>query len=738
MKSNGEYDWKFSVIGGVSRVNITSGEDIAHLDELDRKLWTVLSCPVKGLELDERSLAMVDREGDGVIRVDDVLAAARWLVSVLKDPECLMEGGNALPLSVLNQENGEGKVLHDTIRFMLEKMSLGGDSITLADVESFIEGFTENPFNGDGVITVASASEESQKKIIREIIDTVGGVKDLSGEDGVDAAKVGEFYAALQEFVSWKEAGDAAAEGVFPFGEDTAAALDATLAIKDKVDDYFIRCALAVFDAGSAPALDVSVDSIRAISGQDLTACRNQIASYPLSKVNPSGELNLRTGINPVWQATVTAFREKVAGKILPQADIMTEKQWKEILARFDAFVAWEGSANGAAVQSLGYERAGAILAEDGKESLLQLIARDSSLGESVAEFRKVEKLLHLFRDFIHLLNNFVTFKDFYSPYGDLKADFQAGTLYIDQRSCDLCIKVADMAVHTAMAPMSGMFLLYCQCVSRKNSVTMTIVAAVTDGETANLREGKNAIFYDRAGEVWDATVIKVVDNPISIREAFWAPYRRFADFIGKSINKVAADRESKVIDKGIGEIAKAGENLAAGSEAAKAGTPVPAQGGDADGKKPFDIARFAGLFAMVSMALTTVADFFLKVFKGVAGLDWWQVLIVFVGLLLLISGPSMFRTWLSLRKRNITPLLNANGWAINSKIIVNARFGATFTSLAKMPVIPIADDPFAGKKMSAWKKSLLWVLIFAALGVAAYFIFRHTDLNMSWLWFWK
>ena len=47
------YDWKYSVVGGVTRVNIETGEDIAHLGELDQKLWTVLSCPVKGLEFDE-------------------------------------------------------------------------------------------------------------------------------------------------------------------------------------------------------------------------------------------------------------------------------------------------------------------------------------------------------------------------------------------------------------------------------------------------------------------------------------------------------------------------------------------------------------------------------------------------------------------------------------------------------------------------------------------------------------
>ena len=53
MKSNGKYDWKFSTIGGVTRVNIENGQDIAHLGELDQKMWTALRCPTKGLAIDQ-------------------------------------------------------------------------------------------------------------------------------------------------------------------------------------------------------------------------------------------------------------------------------------------------------------------------------------------------------------------------------------------------------------------------------------------------------------------------------------------------------------------------------------------------------------------------------------------------------------------------------------------------------------------------------------------------------------
>ena len=72
------YPWKYCSLGGVVRVNITSGEDIAHLGELDQKLWTVLSCPTKDLAFDERTLQLIDADGDGRVRVQEVVAAAEW------------------------------------------------------------------------------------------------------------------------------------------------------------------------------------------------------------------------------------------------------------------------------------------------------------------------------------------------------------------------------------------------------------------------------------------------------------------------------------------------------------------------------------------------------------------------------------------------------------------------------------------------------------------------------------
>ena len=70
LKKEKKYKWEFANIGGSSRVIITKGEDIAHLHELDPKMWTILSCPITGLEIDDKSLKYMDYDGDGKLRVN--------------------------------------------------------------------------------------------------------------------------------------------------------------------------------------------------------------------------------------------------------------------------------------------------------------------------------------------------------------------------------------------------------------------------------------------------------------------------------------------------------------------------------------------------------------------------------------------------------------------------------------------------------------------------------------------
>lgn len=707
MKSNGDYEWKFSTLGGVTRVNINTGEDIAHLEELDQKLWTVLSCPASGLEMDADTLETLDLDGDGKIRVAEILSTVDWVKPRLKNLDILVSRPTELPLSTINDETAEGAEILACAKRILKNLGLKKDTISIADVRNSISVFEKTPYNGDGVITEKCTDDDALKNIIKECIASLGPVTDRSGDEGVDADKIAAFYKAAADYTAWKAAG---VEEIFPYGANTASALQVCNALKEKVSDFFMRCKLAAFNSDSTPVLDVTVERIGAISAKDLSACSEEIAAYPLAKVNPQAQLPL-TGINPAWKGVFDKFKSLVVDVDFPKAKYITEEDWNAILAKFDAYSAWLSAKTGAEVEALGCERLTEILKENRKAEIDALIAKDKKHEGKVSEIQEVNKLLHICRDFYTLLRNYVTFSDFYSTEDAMSSVFQAGRLYIDQRSCDLCIKVTDMGKQGTMAGASGMFLLYCDCTCKSSAAKMNIVAVMTDGDINNLRVGCNAIFYDRQGRDWDAVVTKIVDNPISVRQAFWSPYKKIGNFVETQINKLAAKQDSKVLEKATADLSAAGTKVAA---TATGGTPqAPAQ--------PFDVAKFAGIFAMIGMALGSIGTFLGSLYTTFVGLTFGGMIGSIAGIILIISGPSMIMSWLSLRKRNLAPVLNANGWAVNSKVIVNVRFGQTLTAMAKMPVI-VGSDPFAEKKMPKWKKALISIAFILGVLIGIYF----------------
>lgn len=698
MKSNGNYDWKFSTIGGVTRVNIDCGEDIAHLDELDQKLWTTLSCPITGLEIDEKTMQMLDTNGDGKIHVNEVIAAAKWLTSVVKNPDVLTRREDTFHLSDFNQDNEEGKRLYDSASNIVENLDHDKDIITVADVSDSMAIFAKTRFNGDGIITANSTDDADLKGIIGNIIGMVGSATDRSGDPGINTDHIEKFYTDLADFTAWKEAGEAGKDSIFVYGDNTADATAAIDAIKTKLDDYFMRCKLAAFDAGSTTALDVSTAKIGEISNKNLSECNDEISTYPLTHVNAEMKLHLNAGINPAWKAAFNNIKTLVFNVEYPEAEFITEEQWDAVQAKVGAYRAYMAAKKGGNVEGLGYDAAKALLDNNRKAELLEIVAQDLALESTANSIDTINKFMHLYRDFFTVLMNFVTFSDFYSR--DKKAVFQAGTLYIDQRSCDLCIKVTDMGKQTAGAGLSNMFIVYCDCTCKSKPAKMTIGAVITDGDIGNIRVGKNAIFYDRDGLDWDATVTSIIDNPISVRQAFWSPYRKLGEFIEKTINKNAEAKDAEVMG-----------NLTAKVEGTAGAAP----------KQPFDMTKYVSMFAMVGVAVGAVGGALALLVESVTGLHWWQWIAIIAGVMLVISGPAMIKAWLKLRKRNLSPLLNANGWAVNAKVLVNVRFGETLTHIAKYPIVK-TKDPFAKKKMPVWKKILLWLGIIIVVAGIVYF----------------
>ena len=527
-----KYNWSFANVGGVTRVRIQSAEDIRHLGELDKKMWTVLSCPVNGLEISGDSLRLMDTDGDGKLRVKEVIATADYLCAALKEPKSLFEQSD-----VIDIEN----IADEAVKVIGERLAVNG-KVSLAAVQAAIDAVTIE-------------------------------------EQAIPAA---------------------------PLEADVIAAY------KEKQAEY-----AAYFEQEKLQKLGLAV--------------------IPEDAPKPG----------------------------------MTEKKFLEMGKQIADWEAAKAAAEG---------------------------ANAAALEAAKAEFMPLRKLLLIHRDFYRLLRNFVTLEDFYDRDSATIASFEAGTLIIDQRACKLCMRVNDPAKHDSQAPLSGMYLIYCNCINQKTGKSLQIVAAMTQGEVNNLSIGKNAVFYDNDGLDYDATVTKIIDNPISIRQAFWTPYRKFSKWIEEKINKSAAEKDAKAFG-----------DLTAKADAAVADPK-------AEQKPAFDIAKFAGIFAAIGMALGMIGTALVSVGAGLGKLTWWQNIIVFVCILLVISGPSMIMAYMKLRRRNLAPVLNANGWAINADAIISVPFGRTLTEQVAFPIVKL---PKVKKGMAAWKKWLIAICsILVGLGI--------------------
>jgi hypothetical protein len=703
--------WKFFRIGGLDQVAIETGADLLALKDLDQKLWVALSCPVKGLELDEKTLALIDTDKDGRIRVPELLAAIDWATRHLEDLGTLLKGRDTLPLSAFKTSTAEGKAAHTSAKRILASLGKADAAeISLADAADTARLFAATHLNGDGVITPDSAGEPALKLVIADVLATLGGTPDRSGAAGIDQARIDSFYADLAAFAAWSERG--ASPDVRPLGDATPAALAALQAVRAKIDDYFARTRLAAFDGRALAALNRSENDYLALAAKDLALTAPEIAGFPLARVAAHQPLPLLDAVNPAWAAALATLHAAAVTPVFGAAKTaLTESEWLALKARFAATESWSAGKTGAAVEKLGLDRIKALLAANHKDALTALVTQDKALDPEFTAITSVETLLRYARDFRALINNFVNFFDFYSP--DQLAIFQAGTLFLDSRSTEFCVQVA---APNPLAAMSKAYIAYVDC-KRAGEAPIKIAACFTQGDSDYLFVGRNGIFYDRRGRDWDATITSIADNPISIRQAFFAPYKKFIRFIEEQVAKRAAAADAEANSK----LAVAADTTVNADKKAK-----PA----AEPKK-FDV----GVVAALGVALGALGTLLGGFISGFLGLGMWMPLGV-IGITLAISGPSMLIAWLKLRQRNLGPILEGNGWAINGRVKINIPFGTKLTSRAHLPPGAKRDltDPYEDKAAARRRKLVTALLVVLALAAG----YVRWDRHQSGRYFWQ
>lgn len=678
------HTWNFFRAGGFDQVQIDSGADMLALRELDQKLWAALSCPTRGIEFDGRTLDVIDSDGDGQVRPNEVLEAIAWAGGMLKNPDLLIEGSDRLALSDIDDGNEAGRELLASARLILR--SLGrpdAQEISLADMDDVEKLVAGQEFNGDGVICAEQIADAGLRAAVEDIAVCAGSSADVSGNTGITQEIAARFFDEAAAYEAWYAQGERDAAVLF-LGENTLAAAQAYDAVRAKIADYFTRCRLAAYDTRAAAPLSRAVEDYLRLASQNLSAQSPEVADFPLATVEANKPLPLAAGVNPAWQARLEAFRTQVVQPLLGCKDTLDDGEWDALSARFAAFETWQAAKPQGNVERLGVNRIREIAADGRRQQIDALIAQDKAVEAEVRAIRSVEKLLHYKRDLFKLVNNFVSFRNFYT--GRDKAIFQVGTLYLDGRSCELCVRVEDVNKHAAFANMSGVCLAYCDCVRSGGTEKMSIAAAFTAGDSDFLLVGRNGIFYDRKGRDWNAQIVRIIDHPISIRQAFWSPYKKLAKAISEQLQKFAASKAGAVDDKMTKAVAEGGKGVADSAA-------VP--------KQPFDVGKFAGIFAAMGLAIGAIGGILASIVSGVLGLKFWQIPLALIGLMLMVSGPSMTMAWFKLKKRNLGPILDACGWAINARAYINIPFGTSLTALADLPkganrslVDPYAEKP--------------------------------------------
>ncbi len=678
MSSTNTHTWKFFRAGGVDQVMFRNGADITNIDQLDQKLWMALAMPTRGIEFDPKTADLIDTDKDGRIRPPEVIAAVKWAQSVFKDVTDVMKGGESVALSAIK----DGNVLAGAKRILANLKKPDAQAITLADVSDTVKILSETKLNGDGVIIADSTDDAALKQAITDIIGALGPVTDRSGKPGINQTKLDQLFTEAQTLSDWATKGEAD-KALTPLGlEGTAAAAAAIKAVKVKVDDYFARCRLAGFDPRALAALNREEKEYLAVTAKDLSISAQEISGFPLAKIQANNPLPLGSGINPAWAGAVATLSTAAVAPLLGAGKTnLTEADWATLQSKVAAYDTWSAGKPAAAAEKLGLPRLRELIKGGAKDQLGDLIKQDAALEGEFSQMAAVEMLVRFQKDLYELVTNFVNFADFYGKTG---AVFQSGRLYLDNRSCNLCIDVTDAGKHGTLAHLSGAYLAYCD-LSRPGGAKRQVVAVFTDGDSDNLIVGRNGVFYDRKGQDWDATITKIVANPISIREAFWSPYKKLARMIEEQIAKRAASAD-----------AAAQQKLAATAQAtANADTTKP------EPPKKID----TGTLAAIGLVLTTLLGALGTIFAAILRLPMWYIPFVMIGIILAISLPSMFMAYLKLRKRNLGPILDANGWAINNVAKMNVPFGRSLTDMPKLPdgSERSLDDPFA-EKQRPWK----------------------------------
>ena len=705
---------------GSYQLRISTPEDLDHILELDEARWAATSAPHEHLPSDPGFLVYVDKDQNQRLRVRELQGAYRWLKERMRDRSRLAARTDQVRLDDIDPAHPEGQKMRALGERLLRELNVPDRTLGLGQVREFKLSYSKRFPNGDGVVTAGQATPELAS-LVGTIVATTGGSAELSGDKGAGLADLDGFLERARALVAWKA--EEAGEGDHPLrpaGDESDAAVALVEALAPKVEQFFAQWDLLRFDEAAAARLKTSADELARVDVRDPAAVRAWLAQEPLARPGAEPVLPLAGAeVNPCWADELSRLA-RLAPRLVPglpsPAPAIDREQWKALRERLAPRTAW--LARRPSGISCTPEEARAIVDGPLPERLRELLLQDQRASDELQQVQNLERLALYQRWLIEVANNFVSFPALFIP--GQRAIFQAGRLVIDGRDLSFCLRVRDRAAHKAVAEKSGMFLAYATITRKEGDAVRTfeVVAAVTAGTRGAIEVGKRGVFYDRDGLEWDAQVVDLVVNPISLLEAAVSPFSRLKRLVGDRIQKLVA---SKL------------EGIEGGAGQAVQGTapppPAPAPGAPAGGANLQTLIIGGGA---VFTGLTAALAFLLKTLSEVDVPAMFKALVLVV---LAIMGLSALLGWFKLRARDLAIVLEACEWAVNVRMFLTRRHSLLFT---RVPPLPRGSRTeyliMPGEQEATRRRRLVFALIVVSLVglVSAYWRWR-VEVRTFW-----
>lgn len=665
---------RFKHYGKTLQLRVENADDLRAVLELDESFWVATSAPIDLFRCNRKFIELMDSNSDGRINTREVEDAITWMLAHLADDSNVAAEADSISLQAINNDISEGRDLIEVAQHIYKTLGRSAEGVVrLSDLHDFLAHLRKQPMNGDGVITPAAAKTPEVAEYIKNVIDCTGGTLDAGGEQGISLGNINSFQESVAGYLAWREIGagvtgglgagtsDERGGGRFPFGEDTPKIYEVCQKHADRIDLFFALCRTIEFEPRTKVLLGCSDAELKEFDFtkiEDLDRC---LKCAPIARPTSDERLPLDSGVvNPLFKEWIEELCDVVLGRVLGDVpEFLTAEEWVRVKTALKPYSDYLKNKPQVGVEKLSNKLL--IKYNEGKlaAEACGLVDHDKQVTEILDKTHALEKLLLFHKHLVRFTNNFVNFSQLYDV--DQRAMFEMGSAVIDGRWFNLALKVDDVAAHEKIAKASNIFVLYVEVTAEKSDKKFVVAIPATSGTRGNLEVGKRGIFIDIDGNEYNALVIKIIKNPISIREGVIAPFMRLWDFIIGKIEGMSGASE-KELQKKTDALLKA-----------------PSSAGGVPGGP-------AAILVGLSVSAAAIGSSFAFITKTLSDLSAKQVLLGFVGAVLFVLAPVMLVAVIKLNRQDLSSLLEGCGWAVNARMRFDRLQRHQFTLKKKLP----------------------------------------------------